>query len=102
MEEIKKVIISQGVRIIGMHAFYDLPNLESAEISYSVTDIRCGAFANCPKLERVEIGRKTFDISDFKQIKFAPANTVIVWSEAFANTAFSEPDPWVPGTDYDY
>lgn len=40
-EEIKKVIVSQGVRIIGMHAFYDLPNLESADISHSVTDIRC-------------------------------------------------------------
>lgn len=101
-EEIKKVIVSQGVRIIGMHAFYDLPNLESADISHSVTDIRCGAFANCPKLENVEIRRNTFDISDFKQIKFAPVNTVIVWPEAFANTAYSEPDPWVPGTDYDY
>lgn len=85
-----------------MHAFYDLPNLKSATISHSVTDIRCGAFANCPKLEKVEIGRKTFDISDFKQIKYAPASTVIVWPEAFANTAYSEPDPWVPGTDYDY
>ena len=34
--------------------------------------------------------------------KYAPANTVIVWPEAFANTAYSEPDPWVSGTDYDY
>lgn len=101
-EEIKRVVVSQGIRIIGMHAFYDLPNLESATISHSVTDIRCGAFANCPKLETVEIGRKTFDISDFKQIKYAPVNTVIVWPEAFANTAYSETDPWVPGTDYAY
>lgn len=101
-EEIKKVVVSQGIRIIGMHTFYDLPNLESAIISHSVTDIRCGAFANCPKLETVKFGRKTFDISDFKQIKFAPANTVIVWPEAFANTAYSEPDSWISGTDYAY
>lgn len=45
-KEIKKVIVSRGVRIIGIHAFYDLPNLESADISHFVTDIKCGAFAN--------------------------------------------------------
>lgn len=101
-EEIKKVIVSQGVRIIGMHAFYDLPNLESADISHSVTDIRCGAFANCPKLKNVEIGRKTFDISDFKQIKFAPANTVIVWPKAFDNTAYSAPEPLIPEKNHTY
>ena len=83
-----------------MHAFYDLPNLESPYISHSVTDIRCGAFANCPKLGKAEIGRHTFNISDFKQIKFAPAKTLIIWPEAFANTAYSEPDSWVPGKDY--
>lgn len=101
-EAIKKVTVAQGVRIIGMHAFYDLPNLESAYISQSVTDIRCGAFANCPKLEKVEIGRDTFNISNFKQIKYAPINTVIVWPEAFANTPFSEHDPRISGTDHAY
>lgn len=91
-EEIKRAMVSQGVRIIGMYAFYGLPNLESADISHSVTDIRCGAFANCPKSGKVEIGRNTFDISDIKQIMFAPANTVIVWPEAFVNTAYSASD----------
>ena len=88
---------------IGWNAFNGVNIVDLEGLSQtSIREISLGAFANCPKLEKVEIGRKTFDISDFKQIKFAPANTVIVWPEAFANTAYSEPDPWVPGTDYDY
>ena len=77
-----------------MHAFYDLPNLEAARISRSVTDIRCGAFANCPKLASTKIGRNPLVIRDFRQIKLAPTDTVIVWPEAFANTACSAPDSW--------
>lgn len=93
-EEIKRVIVAQGVRIIGMHAFYDLPNLEAADISRSVTDIRCGAFANCPKLTSIKIGRNPLVIRDFMQIRLAPTDTVIVWPKAFANTACSAPDSW--------
>lgn len=102
-EKIKKVIVSQGVRIIGMHAFYNLPNLENAIIPATVTDIRPYAFAECPKLERVSIGRKMFEIkNDYSEVKYAPRNSVIIWQGVFDNTAYQGGINWVPGTDYDY
>lgn len=102
-EKIKKIVIDNGMRIIGMQAFYNLPNLEEAVIPSSVTDIRPYAFAECPKLERVSIGRKMFQIkNDYSEVKYAPRNSVIIWKGVFDNTAYQGDINRVPGTDYDY
>lgn len=103
-EEIRKIVLRQGVRIIGMHAFYDLPNLEELKIPCSVTDIRTGAFENCQKLTNVEISRQITEIEDYKQKANAPRNSVILWPAAFKNTPWNQDSDnhWVPGTDYAY
>ena len=92
------------MRIIGMHAFYDLPNLEELKIPCSVTDIRTGAFENCQKLTNVEISRQITEIEDYKQKANAPRNSVILWPAAFKNTPWDQDSDnhLVPGTDYAY
>ncbi len=87
-DSIRKVILPEGLKIIGMHAFWGLENLEEVIIPQSVTDIRPGAFANCPKLANVKIVRDTYEIGDFKQKNSAPKDCVILWSGAFDDT------PW--------
>ena len=87
-DSIRRVVLKQGIRIIGMHAFYDLPHLEEVVIPKSVTDIRAGAFGNCPKLRIVKLSRQVIEINAFKQKAHAPAQSVILWPEAFENT------PW--------
>ena len=57
-------------------------------IPKSVTDIRAGAFGNCPKLRIVKLSRQVIEINAFKQKAHAPAQSVILWPEAFENT------PW--------
>lgn len=102
-EKIKKIVIGNGMRIIGMQAFYNLPNLEEVVIPSSVTDIRPYAFAECPKLERVSIGRKMFEVKNYySEVKHAPRNSVIIWMGVFDNTAYQGDINRVPGTDYDY
>lgn len=86
---IKKVVVTQGVRIIGMHSFFDLPNLEAVEISHTVTDIRSGAFANCPKLDSVTMGRNIYSINAYPETRLAPRNCVVLWPRAFENTPYS-------------
>lgn len=88
-EKIKKVVIDKGMRIIGMQAFYNLPNLVEVEIPYSVTDIRPYAFAECPNLEKVSIEKEIFEIqNDYSDVKYAPRNSVILWKGVFDNTAY--------------
>lgn len=102
-EKIKKIVIDEGMRIIGMQAFYNLPNLVEVEIPSSVTDIRPYAFAECPNLVKVNIGRKIFEIqNDYSEVKYAPRNSVILWKGVFDNTAYKRDSDWVLGTDYDY
>lgn len=102
-DKIKKVIIGQGMRIIGMQAFYDLPNLEEVKISHTVTDIRPYAFANCPKLKKVHIDRELFEFDNYEiDIKYAPYNAVVLWTGVFEDTEYAGNPTWVPGTDFDY
>lgn len=103
-DSIRKVIFRQGLRIIGMHAFYNLPNLEEIKIPFSVTNIRAGAFGKCPKLRSVSFSRKIFEISDFKQKSRAPEKCVIIWPGAFEDTPWDDEKPsgWGAGTEYAY
>ncbi len=101
---IRKVVLRQGVRIVGMHAFYDLPNLEEVRIPQSVTNIRAGAFGNCPNLRTVTLSRKIAEISDYRQKAAVPADCVVLWPEAFANTPWNDENDcnWNAGTDFAY
>ena len=102
-EKINKIIIGQGMRMIGMQAFYDLPNLEEVKIPYSVTDIRPYAFANCPKLKKVHMSREPFEIDNYEvDFKYVPQNAVVLWKGVFDDTAYAGDPSWVPGTDFDY
>ncbi len=55
-EEIKKVIVEEGVTSIGWNAFRLLPNLESVEIADSVSHIGSYAFASCDNLKDISFG----------------------------------------------
>ena len=54
-ENIKKVIIEEGVTSIRKEAFYNCANLSSVKIPESVTSIGFGAFAQCESLSSVKI-----------------------------------------------
>ncbi len=55
IENIKKVVICDGVTSIGEFAFYECENLEAVEIADSVTEIGRGAFMGCKLLTSAEI-----------------------------------------------
>ena len=54
-DEIKKVIIQNGVRTIGKWAFYECSNLSTVTIPQSVTSIGEYAFTGCPNLKSIVI-----------------------------------------------
>ena len=54
-EDIKKVIINDGVTSIGCWAFFELPNLERATIPETVTTINDCAFDSCYALKEINI-----------------------------------------------
>ncbi len=54
-EQIKRVVIQDGMTNIGSFAFSDCVNLTDVTIPGSVTRIHDGAFSNCTRLERVMI-----------------------------------------------
>lgn len=55
IDEIKRVVIENGVTSIGDYAFIKCSNLESVDIANSVRYIGEGAFAECYRLEEVYI-----------------------------------------------
>ena len=54
-EDVKEIIISWGVTVIGEKLFAGLENVTSVSIPDSVTKIENSAFAGCSKLERITI-----------------------------------------------
>lgn len=54
--ETKKIIINEGIDVIGSHAFENYPNLEEVEFPKSMGgEIADYAFYNCPKLTHVDL-----------------------------------------------
>ncbi len=54
--DIKKIIINEGIDVIGSHAFENYPNLEEVEFPTSMGgEIAEYAFYNCPKLTHVDL-----------------------------------------------
>jgi len=52
----KKLIVPNGIHIIGENAFQHLNELESVELSDTIEKIGSGAFSNCGNLSRFKIG----------------------------------------------
>ena len=54
--DIKKIILNEGIDVIGSHAFENYPNLEEVEFPVSMGgEIADYAFYNCPKLTHVDL-----------------------------------------------
>lgn len=62
--EIKKVIIENGVRTIGMWAFDECYNLSDVKIPLSVTSINEYAFSKCTSLKSIVIPNSVVSMSD--------------------------------------
>ena len=54
-DEIKKVVIEDGVTTVGEYAFADCTNLEEAELSDAVTQIGARSFSECTSLKGIDI-----------------------------------------------
>ena len=63
--DIKKVIIEDGITHIGEYAFYECESLESAKLPDSVNSIGNSAFSNCESLTEVNIPNGVKKIEDF-------------------------------------
>ena len=61
-EEIKKVVIKDGVTNVGPGAFHEFPNIVSAIIGNSVTTIGMNAFADCPSFTSVTMSNSVTSI----------------------------------------
>ena len=64
-EEIKKVVIKNGVKNIGKYAFKNCKNLTSIKIPNSVTSIGNSAFDGCNSLTSIEIPNSVTSIGDW-------------------------------------
>ena len=64
-ENIKKVIIEDGVTSVGNDAFYECTNLASVNIPDSITIIGSGAFSDCTSLTSVNIPDSVTIIEDY-------------------------------------
>ncbi|MBQ6862853.1 MAG: leucine-rich repeat domain-containing protein [Clostridia bacterium] len=63
--QVKKVIITDGVTRIGLNAFEDFECLESVSIAESVTYICDNAFFGCSSLENITLPQSLLHIGDF-------------------------------------
>lgn len=63
-ENIKSVVINDGITAIGDRAFYKLTNLESISISNNVTRIGAYSFYKCLKLKSVTLPNKLTSIGE--------------------------------------
>ena len=83
-DTINKIVISNGITVIGGYAFYECYNVTSVEIPSSVTKIGDSAFNTCSKLTSVEIpssvttlGSGAFVYSGLTSIKIPSSVTTI-------------------------
>ena len=64
-DNVKKVVIEDGVTSIGMSAFNDCDSLTSITIPESVTSIRAYAFESCGKLASITIPKSVTSIGTY-------------------------------------
>ena len=66
----KRIIIPEGVSVIGAYAFNNCEHLEEVRLPSTLESIEAGAFANCPRLHTMSI----------------PKNVCIIGENIFENT----------------
>ena len=57
-DSITKIIVDDGITKIGAHFFNGLPNVTSALIAQTVSEIGTYAFADCSKLSGILVGTR--------------------------------------------
>ena len=67
-EEVREVVINEGIKEIGEFFFMDYINLTSVTFPNSVIKISSDAFYNCKKIEEVVLGNKIKDLSFLKDV----------------------------------
>lgn len=92
----KKVIVPEGITVIGDYAFARNKNIEEVILPETVQRIEEGAFYECENLVTVEltesvtnIGEKAFALTSLEKIEF-PEGITRIGEEAFAGTNITE------------
>ena len=96
-EEIRKIIIGEGITTVGFGAFMQFPNLETVSFPESLTEIAGAAFYGCPKLDSVTLpenletlGRNVFtDCTGLTRV-YIPASVTFIGSQAFQRTGLTD------------
>jgi len=91
-DNIKKVVVEEGVTTLGEYAFYKCSNLEDVELSESIVNIYPNAFAYCTSLKNIvipngvsNISLKTFmSCTSLEQVVISP-NVKTIENYAFMN-----------------
>ena len=95
-EQIKKIVIEDGVNAIGQMAFYGLENLTEVVLADSVQDIRNYAFKNCVSLPTIDLSNVLvlregafYGCSSLTDVDFSSVVVVAEW--VFSRTGVTYP-----------
>ena len=95
-EQIKKIVIEDGVNAIGQMAFYGLENLTEVVLADSVQDIRNYAFKNCVSLPTIDLSNVLvlregafYGCSSLTEVDFSSVVVVAEW--VFSRTGVTYP-----------
>lgn len=89
-DQIKRVVLPDGLKSIGSLAFYDCKNLKAVYLPDSVTKIGSYAFANCERLESIRFGPSlaVIDSAAFHSCYKLAAATLPYSLQSLGNQAF--------------
>ena len=95
-EQIKKIVVEDGVNAIGQMAFYGLENLTEVVLAGSVQDIRNYAFKNCVSLPTIDLSNVLvlregafYGCSSLTNVDFSSVVVVAEW--VFSRTGVTYP-----------
>ncbi len=95
-EQIKKIVVEDGVNAIGQMAFYGLENLTEVVLADSVQDIRNYAFKNCVSLPTIDLSNVLvlregafYGCSSLTDVDFSSVVVVAEW--VFSRTGVTYP-----------
>lgn len=80
--QFRKVIMHEGLQIIGYESFYNCPKLETVELPASLKKMVAYPFAHCPNLKYIRVSGKAEDVSYLKV--FSNKNVIIQSSKGSA------------------
>ena len=83
-EQIKRVVVEDGITGLPNYAFEDCTNLTSVQIAGSVKTIACRAFAGCTALTEVTFSEGLETIEE-RAFKYCPALTGVIFPQSLKN-----------------